>query len=336
MKSEVIKVLLKHINSTRLQDNGSWITASCPLACWTHKSGHDNNPSFGIKVEDKKPSYFNCWGCNKGGSLEALMLELLHLSKENTEGLNIAEAYKLIDADELTGFHVSDWSEFTPAQSKEQFQPWEEQFLDSFIPANKSIKALEYLASRHIGLSNIKQFDIRFDTGRETVGFPFRNYNHKLAGMRGRYINPINERRYHDYDWFNFSTLKKINNTKHVWFNEHLIDWDKTIVIAEGAFDVVAIYQEYQNVMSPLSASMSFEKIDRLKQAVKILCFFDNDLAGETAYRKILTAVNGDVVVKKVTYPEGTPIAADASAISRSTLQAMLIPFVKLNSLINY
>jgi 5S rRNA maturation endonuclease (ribonuclease M5) len=63
--------------NVREQTNG-WVGASCPFARWRHKGGHDDNPSFGIKVEDDdNQSRFTCFSCGmSGGNVHFLLYKL--------------------------------------------------------------------------------------------------------------------------------------------------------------------------------------------------------------------------------------------------------------------
>ena len=92
---------------------------------------------------------------------------------------------------------------------------------------------MAYLNKRGVPPSLWADLNLRFDSGRKMVCFPFYNKAGKLAGMRGRSIIVTGGHSHHDYSWNNN------NNSKLVLMNENNIDWMQPVVVVEGEFDLV-------------------------------------------------------------------------------------------------
>lgn len=242
--------------------------------------------------------------------------------------MDLAAAFALLDSEP-----VYYWQDVDGDDQPEQMvvTPWPEWWLTSFKPALMVPSARDYLTGRGVSPALMQAFDIRYDSARHAVCFPVRNRDGELCGMRGRFIVPRNERRYHDYDY------KGQRNTHLLWFNEDRLDWSRTVVVCEGAFDAVAIYRWYRNVTSGLSATMSLSKISELANAVEVVCCFDPDEAGRLAYQKVRKVLSPGTVVRSVTWPEEIDYASakwDASKLDMDILGHMLSTVIKLDELI--
>lgn len=304
---------------------GKFVQANCPFAYAKHRSGKDNRPSFGIAIEDQGRSFYNCFSCGSAGSLDDLLVELLHLSHSHPQiaDMNLAAAFDLLEGEPV--YYFQTWEE----NPKQAVEPWPEWWLQSFRPALSSPTAREYLLSRKVSVKLMSEFDVRYDTMRNAVGFPFRTSTGELAGMRGRYINPkADGTRYHDYDY------KGGRNGHLVWFNAQRLDWSAPVVVTEGAFDTVAVYRWYRNVTSSLSATMSAERISELANAIEVVCCFDPDEAGNLAFQKVMKYIGNSTVVRRVIWPYGFDYVNekwDASSLPIPELGVMLKQFVNLD-----
>ena len=175
-----------------------------------------------------------------------------------------------------------------------------------------------------------KHFDVRFDAGKQTVCFPIRTKSKKLAGLRGRFLHPVNDFRYFDYK------CNKVNNTSLVLFGEDHFDSLKPVVICEGMFDVSKVYRVYRNVVGNLTTSMSAGKIKKLKTAVEVIAFFDDDVAGVEAALTLKEHLKGDCAYRMVTYPpmpKGKD-KQDPNELPLKTIASLLGKFIVLDKLI--
>lgn len=54
------------VGEIRISEDEDWTRCSCPLAPFTHFKGKDENPSFGIIVNDTGESAYHCFTCGSG------------------------------------------------------------------------------------------------------------------------------------------------------------------------------------------------------------------------------------------------------------------------------
>lgn len=326
MNQQTIKHFLKCLGIHQTKSTVKFVQASCPLAFAKHRSGKDSRPSFGVAIEDNGRSFYYCFGCNSSGSLDDLLVELLHLSHSYPQpnDMHLAAAFDLL-SDEPSYYY----KDLDQPDAKPMVVPWPEWWLSSFRQAGLVPMARHYLVARGIGPKLISEFDIRYDTMRDAVCFPLRAGSGELAGMRGRYLIPkADGTRYHDYDY------QGKRNSNLFWFNAYRIDWSKPVVVVEGVFDAVAVYRWYRNVISGLSAGLSVERISELASALEIICFFDYDEAGKNAYEKVAKYISDSTVVRTVDWPQvvgDTDEKWDASRLPSSAVATLLEPLVSLD-----
>ena len=61
MDESDIQYFLRSIGQYQTKSNAKWVYTNCPLAQWTHPSGHDRSPSFGVSIAPGDTSRFNCF-----------------------------------------------------------------------------------------------------------------------------------------------------------------------------------------------------------------------------------------------------------------------------------
>lgn len=280
MKAPAIIKFLHALGCKDASEQGEWVTCKCPLAFWRHKSGKDSMPSFGVNIEK---GGFNCFACEKG-SLEYLIGILsLYLSKPNLpEPLkyryNIPLAREIL-SDALSDLDVLDPYEDALKPSGAVFNPWPDWALQGFTPAHLVHDSSEYLTKRGVSLAECKQFDLRFDTPRQMLLAPYKNVWGKLAGIRGRSINPDANLQHYDY------STGGAKNAGLVFFNEQVIpeavSAHMPLLVVEGQFDTIAVSRHYPYVLGNLTAKPTHEKIATLNACPDgVLLMLDNDETG--------------------------------------------------------
>lgn len=270
---------------------GDWVIASCPAAFARHKSGKDDNPSFGIFNNPTGRSGYNCFSCNlRGNSLGDLLVELVYETNkfEGAPYMELAKAFELVEHENEQGYVSTEWS--GKVVDAPEFEAWPEWWLETFMPASKNIDAMEYLISRGITPATVKALDLRYDTSKKTVCFPFRNASGDLAGMRGRFLTPSGNFRHYDYK------CNGVSNTATTWMGENHINFLKPIIVVEGQFDYATVFRVYRNVMANLTTSLSWPKVNKLKSAVEVIEMFDYDVAGRTAGNLLEEQLKGTAV----------------------------------------
>jgi len=305
----------------RIQQKPGWVLAACPFAPWKHRNGRDEHPSFGINAQKE---FYNCFSCNMAGSVSSMLDELRVLvqkDKDKEAGKVLAQAYDYLagveEGRELP--EIPDWSPYgNVVLSTDPIVPWPEWMLDSLPPVATNSEAMDYLWKRRVRSPVIAAFDLRYDPLRHTVVIPVHDRQQRFVGLRGRYLDPTNELRYHNYI-FNHQS-----NTAHVWLNEHQVDYNLPVVLVEGMFDLLAVWPIYRNVISPFQTQMSVSKLKRIAEFPEIFCFFDNDKAGQLAYEKVSKTLSPTLPVRKIPYPSNFG-AKDPAEMPESVLSQVLL-----------
>ena len=322
MKAEQIKKFLAALGRHQTTKRGPWVQAPCPFGPWYHKGGKDSNPSFAIKVNTTGRSHFNCFSCARGGSLDDLWVELLHLTKlkGNPENLDLATASKVMEGDSPGVYIPIEEKEFDFKNRFDLMHVWPDWWLTSFAPAWTVERSRQYLEGRGIREAEAHRFHVHYDSLRDAVVFPVYNYRKQLVGARGRYLDPADKRRYHDYDW------QTKNSTPYVWYNEDAIaPSQEVVVVTEGIFDAIRVWRHFRQVVSPFSTGVSVSKLKYLNQFCRVIVFGDNDEGGYQLSLKVEKYVRDDsTVVQAVTYPEGTPVGADPGSLKDPQIRLML------------
>ncbi len=279
-----IKAWLHAIGVTKLGDQGSdWLNASCPLAAWEHAKGVDNTPSFGVKIEPGESRVY-CFSCQFAGDQSRVLMEM----EANDVEIDYQEAWNLIwvaeDGAELE-IPGEGYEEDVHSGKEVQHVYPEEMLTEATEAAYAEGQVHPYLHKRGVTFEVAQRWDLRLDVYRKRLVVPVRDFQGRLRGLHGRHTGGA----------FAADDIKKNykmypsggQTNPHIWLGEHLIDLERPILMPEAMFDLFWCNQLYDNVVSPLTASMSELKILRLSGAVLIVTFFDGDKAGQLARRRL-------------------------------------------------
>ena len=194
--------------------------------------------------------------------------------------------------------------------------PYPEWFREMFPQAYWHDDQHPYLGMRGVTQAFTEWADIRIDEHRSRVVFPIRDYEGVLAGMHGRtYVDESPP--YHAYPY-------EGKTNRHVWMGEDRIDRDKPVLIVESVFDFAAVWNVYQNVLSPLSAAIKPEALARIRWIHKAALLFDPDDAGDKARTRVHQALPDSRVVD-LRCPEGN----DPGELDDETIYEILYPVFK-------
>lgn len=291
MDAKRIKTVLETMTTvSNQQTRAGWMIAKCPLAPWTHSGGVDNNPSFAVKIDEHGDPLGNCFSCGAHGKLSDWVMEVAGRNKIKPSGrvydfkearhqieLAEQEAPLLLDQTDLEQlFHDS-------INPDVEFPEW---WLDSYSQADDLKWARDYLKAR--GVTNVMSgaLDLRASVdvsggGKERrICFPVRDFGGTLRGFHGRAIyDDVNPR----YRMFTYNKQTNPN----VWYGEHWVDVNKPIIVVEGPFDVASVKRVYRNVVSPLFANPSVNKIKRMADCEDWVTFLDLGKAGDQGRTRI-------------------------------------------------
>ena len=272
MKKEDVREFLECIGVHSPVYRNNWFSGSCPLAPWTHESGRDSNPSFAINcIGDGR---FNCFACHNGD-----LLYLVQLLKGYNADCDFKRAIDILSSYEEEELEL----EF-PYKGSLEDVIWSDDYLDTFPKVKNVPKAAGYLEGRNVDDYLWEFFDLRFDTYREAVCFPVRNWANLLVGMRGRRLSG-------GYYMYGDDNGNKRNSLP--WFGENLVDLNKPVLMVESVFDLMSVHPVYANVVAPLSVGMSKEKVLRMRNASMAVTLFDGDKGGDKGRQVISKYLDG-------------------------------------------
>ncbi|QIN95214.1 primase [Stenotrophomonas phage vB_SmaS_DLP_3] len=289
MNDQQIKLLLKALGSKQISTKGKWVTGTCPLAPFTHKGGTDNNPSFGVKIGDHSP--FNCFSC-ESGSLAKLVNTLdFHLQKVPSMApfYDMKSAHQLVDGDELDFLPLPPYEE--EFAERQVFVPWPEEVLGMFAKLENAPEAVEYLAHREgaLTLEQANEAGLLYDFKKQMIVCPYRNAYGRLAGARGRSIDPDCPKAYRHFDYtYKVSQEVEINNAPLVWYNEQAFNLEGPVIVVEGQFDCNHVRKVWPKVVANLTAKPTREKLRKLSGCESVILMMDNDETGANARDKYM------------------------------------------------
>ncbi|QZI85711.1 DNA primase [Stenotrophomonas phage Summit] len=293
MNEQAIRLLMKALGAKQIGRKGEWVTGTCPLAPFTHKGGTDNNPSFGIKIGGHSP--FNCFACDSGS-----LSKLVHtLSYHVQQVPSMAPFYDLASAMQLVEGAEMDFLPHPPYEEdlseKMVFQAWPDNALEIFAPLEAAPHAVEYLANRDGGLTleQANAAGMKYDFKKQMIVCPYWNAYGKLAGARGRSIDPDCPKAYRHFDY----TWNEVNNAPLVWYNELALNLEGPVIVVEGQFDCRHVEKVWPKVVANLTAKPSREKLRKLSGCESVILMLDNDETGENARKKYLEYLTDRVQV---------------------------------------
>lgn len=237
----------------------------------------EKTPSFSI---DEKENIFKCFGCGEGGDGITFVAKIKEVAP--------LEAAKIIDSD----FHLGlfdDSSKPTKRvapkkvekkEPKKEEKPFE---LDPTIKpylqeCAKHIEKQTYMQSRGLTIETLKKFKVGYDREKNAITIPYSN------AMTYYQLRFVSERRF-------YKPEKEKAGDEPIYNERVLANKTRTpIFVVESPICAMSVVQEGGMALSTCGTGC----INKLTEALKktkprgalILCF-DNDVAGENAYKEI-------------------------------------------------
>ncbi len=294
MDKESIQVILEevaggHVNTKVI--NG-WVSTRCPLAPWKHASGTDQNPSFGVKINDHGTSIFNCLTCHSKGPISYLITLLGDLSGEDYTYL-----VDSIETDEILGTLPPTWERRnTSAVASKLGEPVSSDYLLVY----DSAVGHPYLHERGIDDETTEELDLRVDPdnhGHERILFPVFAPDGRFYGYTGRAADSGVEPRIRDYFGLPKRLLllgaESIDTTTH----DH-------VVLVEGLFDYGRLRSWNVPVVSSMHATLTDGQAAILKNlGLPVVVMYDDDDAGWAGTDLVIETMVKHVPVMAVEYP---------------------------------
>lgn len=291
-----------------------WIHGPCPFAPWNHAQGVDSNPSFGVQLGPGESKTY-CLACGASGKQYEIMLKLKHLGLEFDFHTAAELVYAAEDGQPLADLPDPYEKQFDEKTSPHLYPEWlAEAFEPAYYQKSHTVGGGKeyteqvvhpYLAGRGMPFYIAKQLNMRFDPYRLRVLFPVLDWRGRLRGLHGRAVClPCGGDEWEQKIPYKAYPYEGQTNS-HIWLGEQWASADDPLVVAESVFDLARVLEVYQNVISPLTASLSAVKIQRLRKASRVITIFDSDKAGERARMKLKQGLP-TTDVRHVVLPPGT------------------------------
>jgi 5S rRNA maturation endonuclease (ribonuclease M5) len=279
--------LLKSVGVTVAGSTGSDLIAYCPF--------HNNRDTPAFNISLSAPHLWRCHNgkCAKQGNIVSLLTGkgysrseaeqmLLHGSVEIDDLLAVVEE---LFAEESNG--PNEWGDVDP-----------QRFRDS-DEAN-GWPARDYMLNRGISQEAIDFFGIGYSKKKNMAVVPVYNEYSELVGIIGR---EIESKRYQ------YST--GLSRGQLVWNINNAREYD-SIILCEGSLDAVYVWQAgWKNVGAVLGSAISPNQWALLRKYFsEIICFFDNDDAGNALRDTVIDSVS-DLSVSFVQYPDNVVTYTD-------------------------
>lgn len=326
MKKDRILKLLPLIGAVHSPGmRAKWVIAHCPFARVTHVKGSDSNPSFGIKVNDKGRSGYNCFSCGQRGWLMDLIPRLSKLipKDQRSKGTNYKQAYAMVlghEIEEQIGGQEDYEVDSVYYKKKDDF-PFDETWLHSFAHIHLFSEALNYVFGRGLQEWQVEDYGLRYDTSLKRVCFPVWNMKKQLVGLHGRLIDKtIDAPPYWMYPYKN-------QTNPLAWYGEHWLDFTKPVLLVESVFDLARVHRLYDNVACSLTAGIGPDKVKRIAKGDRYVTLYDTGTGGDAA-RAALTKYMRGVSLKHLKLPKGRK---DPGETPLNELEDILGPYLDLH-----
>ena len=217
-----------------------------------------------------------------------------------------------------------DWPdlETVMAQKKADLTEFPDWWLDTFPPWQKVEWSRKYLHERGVLGVMCERLELRADTSQKRICFPVRDFKHRLVGLHGRCVHANVDPRYRMYQYAG-------QTNPQVWLGEDWVDTSRPILVVEGPFDLASCLRVYPNVVSPLWATPSLEKLRRMGDALEWVTLYDRGGGGDSGRAQVSKALGSDYVVTHLKPPEHRK---DPGECSVPELQELLAKHLQLNA----
>jgi len=293
--------------NVKMNTSGTWVVSTCPFAPWTHKSGVDKHPSFGVSIhwdskEQEGESKFKCYTCNLSGSIagdDGLIQRIKKKRKQEPPFIdnvslsvwaavrNCPSKAQLVErAQRVT--NVSGWkhppgtvlssgtgSAFT-ADTAEQLQkappPLPESTLDIFTAPSPEL--MEYLRTeRRLTNESIAKWELKWHENRRRIGIPIRDEHGNLVGVSGRAFDEGQRPKFLHTTGF---------KRDFYLYGERTCRRNEPGYLTEGFFDVIYLQQNGINAFAIMGSYLSRIQVEKCTTMfTKIVMVPDGDEAGE-------------------------------------------------------
>jgi hypothetical protein len=299
------------VEERTIESARGWVNCPCPMAEWTHGSGADERPSFGIRINDEGVSHYYCFGCMPEGRRVDWLLHNIYIMTGSYpfEAAEIfAEEEIHYDEDAKPPKIVDNWKGelMVPPNPlpPEVFTQYQLLQYGKGFEAKRCIEFLE--EERRIPRHLAFMYKVRYDDHNSSLIFPLTDYDGGIYLMRARSrkeksIWTMNNRKC-GFPNLEFPRLRDVG----AWFGMWLVDWRKPVLAIETEMDVMVCRSfGHENVVAAATSSITEAQMDTVMRAPTVILGFDADKAGEHACKRFTEHARGKVGLMRVDWSQG-------------------------------
>ena len=302
--NDCIKFLkLLGIGEIKISEEEDWLRCSCPLAPWTHFKGVDENPSFGIKINDSGESGFHCFTCKSGRLID--LLHIMHFTMgvpvRASDFFSLSEIFDEEQEERditTTEFYVDNFLEevIPPKKTPVPKAILEEYPLLETTPYEEEQILIEnYLIGRGIRPDVCYDYQVRMQPVSSYILFPIIDTDGEVYRM---HIKVLHQKQ------FFYVTPELAGHPevapwgrKDFWFGIQFYSPIQPVVLVESETDVLRLRSmDIDNVIATCGP-LTKPKADRITNEV-IYLGFDADAAGSKFTMKAIQYFKGRTLYK--------------------------------------
>ena len=268
-----------------VKDTGSDLMCTCPF----HGGGKERNPSCGVSKVEKsingktyEAGTVHCFTCGYTADLPQFTADMLGMR-------NFLEGYKW-----LVGRYNYSMKEREPLQlnlyrgEEKSTSSMDEELEEKYTQALlDSPEACEYLHKRKIANWILPAFRLGFDKEDNTVLFPVRSMDGKIAFYKGRSIKGKH--------FYNAKDVDKSSKVFGLWelcnghFESGIVTPEDEIWLTESEIDALTLISYGKYAVAIMGSHISEEQCRELERAPfrKYILATDNDEAGRKGAQQI-------------------------------------------------
>jgi DNA primase len=271
------------------------LMATCPRL---HDGRYERNPSFGISLEE--PHFFNCFSCGYRGTVEILVMDVLHVSLE--EAIRLLESRygaKFLSEALANKFSFQDYDAVKPLQ---ELRAYPESLLLPFRQAHR------YMLQRGFDLATCVKYELGFDRDHRRITIPVRDGLGRLVGVIGRKLPQDDGPKYLVY--WNFPRGK-------VLYHSIGAGAKPTVLVVESPIDVPWVdmhgLTEECDVVALMGSKATREQMNMIASYRQVVLGLDSDFPGIEGRRILVQGLANRVELFAISFPDGAKDPGDCS-----------------------
>lgn len=292
-----LEEIIRDLGVTKVRKRGNWLMGCCPIH-------GEKNPSWGINLDP--PHMSNCFSCGYQS------ITVAHLIAE-VKGISLERAREIVGDKTNSEFQVPRY------KMVRRFEDEEERFnvlpRTILAPYKCGRETHEYFFERGFNEETARIFEVGYDKSQKRIIVPIRWRNGMIAGFAGRSVLHDDRVR-----WFYYNNFKK----SELLFPLDLVEFDDWVIVVEGPFDAMWMYQlGFKNTLALMGSKISNKQADWIMDNCNyVVAMLDNDEAGVEGTERLIEYMRKrsvDVFVTK--YPKGKN---DPAELTKKDVKSML------------